>query len=131
MKSFVKSVALGALLLVLGGVARAGSNYDVALTTYVPTASATDFGLGSYPNITGGAYPMKLIIANAGATAQDVSVYDTCTSSTAATLAGVVSLSAAIQTVQVDIPRRTMKLTSPCFIKSATGSTVHLTILYE
>ncbi len=130
MKSIFKSLALAAVLAGVAGLAKA-ADYTVALTTYVPTASATDFGLGAYPNISGTAHPAKLLIANAGATAQDVSIYDTCTSSTAATLAGMVSLSAAIQTAEIELPRRLMKLSSPCFIKSATGSAVRLTVIYE
>jgi len=118
------------VLAVMAGVAKA-ADYTVTLTTYVPTGSAAEFSAGSYPNISGGASLRLIVLANAGATAQDVSIYDTCTSSTAATLAGTISLPGAIGTTVIEVPWRTYKLTSPCFNKSATGSVVKATLLYE
>lgn len=134
-KNTLLAVALAASALLASAIAPQKAqalDYTVALTTYVPTASATDYGLGSYPNISGNLYVRDLWIANAGATAQDISIYDSCTSSMTAVLVGKFSLAAAIGTVNIGqfLPK-SLLLTSPCFTKSATASSVQLNVYYE
>lgn len=106
------------------------ADYDVALTTYVPTASATDFGLGSYPNIARPVKIKQIILANYGADQlQTVTIYDNATSSTAATVAGKITIGSST-TVSVPISG-VWDLYKPAFNKSSTSSTVHATIIYE
>ena len=109
------------------------ADYTLALTTNTPTGSATLFTNGAFPNITGGAYIRGLIIANRGDALQEISVYDTCTSSTAASLAGMIVVgSSTTVTLGADqIPAQIWKLTNPGFIKSSTSSTVQITVLYQ
>ncbi len=133
LKSLMKAALfLGALFCVTHANAL---DAKVVVTTHTPTASATDYSNGSYPNITGNLYLRQLILGNAGATAQDVTVYDTCTSSTAASIAMVINLPASIGTVSVPahapwLPQ-IFRLTSPCITKSSASSVVNATFFYE
>lgn len=133
----LKKVALGVAVLgvlVIGANRAEARDFTIALSTYVPTASAGEFTLGTNPDIAGGVRVRQVILANGGATAQDVSIYDTCTSSTAATLAGVISVPASIGTEYVPptpVIQGLWTLTNPCFTKSSTSSVVHATLLYE
>lgn len=117
-------------------IAAHANSYTVALTTYVPTASAADYTLGAYPNIANSLYLRQLVIANNSATAQDITVYNNCTSSAAAdTVMFHVSLPATIGTYyfpsgNVILPNG-LTLTNPCIARSATTGTTWATFLYE
>ncbi len=136
MKRFKLLFVVGLLALGLGiSPAMAGSKYYVALTTVPVNGTAGEF-TANYPNVSGNLYVRKLIVANSTATtAQTISVYDTCTSTSTGVLklqfysgfAGMIE--PALQTI--DFLPQSLRLTSPCFKKSGTGSTVDLTVLYE
>lgn len=111
------------------------ADYTVDLTTFTPTASAASFTQGSFPNVSGGVNVRHLIVSNDSATAQTITVYDVCTSSTAATVAAKFDLPATIGTYQFPpygefLPRE-FKLTNPCVIRSSTTGTVTLDLFYE
>ncbi len=138
MKRFKLLVAAGLMALGLGfsqPAFAAGSKYYVALTTVPANGTVSEY-TANYPNISGNLYVRKIVVANSTATtAQTISVYDTCTSTTAATLkfqiysgfAGAIA-----QAVQdIDFLPQSFRLSSPCFKKSATGSTVDVTVFYE
>lgn len=138
MKRFKLFIAAGLLALGIGFSSPAmadGLKYYIALTT-VPVNGTTAEFAANYPNVSGAMYVRKIIVANSTATtAQTISVYDTCTSTSAGALklqfysgfAGMIE--PALQTI--DFLPRSLKLTSPCFKKSGTGSTVDFTVLYE
>jgi hypothetical protein len=135
LRAALLSAAIFSVSALIGGQTAHAKDYTVTVTTYVPTGSAGEFTSGGYPNITGGAYIRQIAIANAGATAQTISVYDTCTSSTAATLAGVFDVPATIGTYWAPsgntfLPQ-IFKLTNPCITKSSTSSVVQATFFYE
>jgi hypothetical protein len=123
-------VLLATLVLGLFVGKVSAADYDVALTTYVPTASAGDFVLGAYPNIARPAKIKHIILANYGGAAdQIVTIYDNATSSTAATTAGKIVIGSST-TVQIPV-NGAYDLYKPGFNKSSTSSTVHATIVYE
>jgi hypothetical protein len=128
-KTIIKSIIFGAFVVLAASAAHAGS-FTLDTSTNIPTGSPGEFTAGGYPNKAGSLYVRSLILANSGATVQTVSIYTTATSSTAATLAGKVVL-ASTGTTQVDFPAQTFKLTSPAIIKSATGSNVQATVIYQ
>lgn len=140
MKSFKKVLILGLFAVGFGMLAKpamaAGSKYYVAATTYAANGSVADYTLGAYPNISGNLYVRKLVITNSTATvAQTVSIYDTCTSTTAASLkfksySGAASMvNPAVQVF--DFLPQSFRLTSPCFNKSSTTSDINITVFYE
>jgi hypothetical protein len=118
-----------ALVLALASAspAKAASPYVVTLTTYVPTASATDFTLGAYPNVSGNVHIRKIVLANAGDALQTFSIYNNATSSTAATLKGRVVVPSS-STVSLDFVLGGFTFTNPAFTKSSTSSTLTATI---
>lgn len=127
--------AIGFALLGKPANAAPGSKYYVALTTVPVNASVAEYS-SQYPNITGALFVRKIIFSNsAPATAQTLSVYDTCTSTTAAALKFQTYLgttSMVTQAVQsFDFLPQSFKLTTPCFKKSSTSSTVDMTVFYE
>lgn len=133
------------LALVAGGFAAvqkseaAGQKYYVALTTVPTNGTAGEFA-ANYPNIStttaANLYIRKIIIANSTATTtQTISVFDTCTSTTAASLKLRIYTGAASQ-VQPDLRvfdflPQSFKLSGACFNKSSTLSTVDMTVFYE
>lgn len=128
MKSFMNAMFV---MLVLAAIAVAGS-YTVTLSTYPVKGSVGDFALGTYPNIDNGAKIDKIVIANAGATAQDFEIYTTATSTSAAVLIGTISMPAAIGTYVYDLPGyNPLSLRNVAIRKSATGSVVKATIIYR
>ena len=139
MKSLLKFVGLAAFALAVLGFmpskAMAGSKYYVALTTVPQNGTVTEFA-ANYPNISGGVYVRKIVVSNSTATvAQTISVYDTCTSTSAASLkfqtySGAASMVTPAYQVFDFLPQ-SFRLTSPCFKKSSTGSVVDFTVFYE
>lgn len=138
MKGF-KKLAVALFLAVVGFAAApsfaAGSKYYVALTTVPANGTAAEFA-ANYPNISGNLYVRKIVVSNSTNTVtQTISIYDTCTSTTAATLkfqsysgsSGM--LEPAVQTFEF-LPQ-SFKLSSPCFKKSGVTSTVDFEIFYE
>ncbi|MBX4215808.1 hypothetical protein KW797_02585 [Candidatus Parcubacteria bacterium] len=109
--------------------------YEVALTTYVPTASSGDYTLGAYPNIANNLYVRQLIVSNNSATAQRITVYNNCTSSAAAdTVTAIMDLPATIGTYYFPpnlITPQGFPLTNPCFNRSATTGNTNITVIYE
>lgn len=109
-------------------------SYTVAVTTYVPTDS-TNYTQGAYPNISGNLYLRQLVLSNNSATAQTITVYTTCTSTSAAAVAFKVDLPATIGTYyfpsgNVVLPKD-LPLASPCITRSATTGITQATFLYE
>lgn len=129
MKKLIKGILFGAFVVLAATKAQA-ADYTLDLTTNVPNASLTEYNTGSYPNRSGGLQVRQIILANSGATVQTVSVWDTATSTTAATLAAkfVVPTTG---TYVYEFPAATFRLTSPSFNKSATGSSVQLNLIYQ
>lgn len=143
MKSFKRVLLLGLLSLGLGLAGKpafaAGSSYTVNLTTYVPSgALAGSYTLGAFPNITGNLYVRKIIVSASTSTViQTITAYDLCAATTTAAVdlkfyLGTVNASNyAVPNVEYNFLPQSWKLTSPCFIKSDTGSSVQLTVFYE
>lgn len=112
------------LLVISAGIAMADS-YTVAVDTYVPTAvdlSAT------WPNIDGPAKIGEIIITNSGATIQTVTFYELSESSLTAT-AVAVAVSETTGTIKINLQDEAY--TDLGIVKSATGSTVNVTVFYE
>lgn len=109
--------------------------YAVALTTYVPTASAGDYALGAYPNIANNLYVRQFVVSNNSATAQRITVYNNCTSSISAdTVSFVIDLPATIGSYNLPanlITPQGLPLTNPCFARSATTGSTYLNVIYE
>ena len=140
MKSLKKVLLLGLLALGIGFVAQpamaAGSKYYVALTTYGAKGDVGGFTLGGYPNISGNLYVRKIVISNSTPTVASVlSIYDTCTTTTAATLKFRTYLGAASMVSpavkEFDFLPQSFRLTSPCVNKDTLTNDVHVTIFYE
>lgn len=119
--------------LTLGLSVARSADYTVTLTTYVPTASAADFTLGAYPNITSTVQVRGLFLANGG-NAETVRIYDTCTSSLTATLAMTIiipSSSTWPSGAGQQFPARLFILTNPCINKVSTTNEVKATWIYD
>jgi hypothetical protein len=126
------SAALVALALVSFGSRNAQSaDYEVTLSTIVPTASVGEFTLSGAPQIANAAYIRSLTLSNYGsATTQQIDLYRTATSSTAATVEMTYVLLAST-TVHLDFPARAYRLSNLYIKKSDTGSTAKAQIVYE
>jgi len=124
---------VASLLMVVFAIPALADDYTVVLTTYVPTASAGDFVLGAYPNIDNGAKIDMIVISNLGATAQTITFWDTCTSSTTASTCATFSIVAtAGEEIKIDYPYyNPLEVTNLGISKSATGSVVHANIQYR
>lgn len=138
MKKLLLGVALVASLFIASGVAPQAAHatsYTVALTTYVPTASVGDYALGAYPNVTGTIYARQVIVTNNNATAQRITAYTNCTSSTSAdTVAFIMDIPATIGTYSLTpnwILPQALPLVNPCFNRSSTTGVTNLDLLYE
>lgn len=142
MKSFKKVLLLGLLSLGLGLASKpamaAGSSYTVALTTFVPSGATLSgsYTLGAFPNITGNLYVRKLVVsASTNTVIQTITAYDTCAATTTAAVDFKFYLGAAsssqLAPMEFDFLPQSWKLTSPCFIKNDTTSSVQLTVFYE
>jgi hypothetical protein len=125
--------ALFCLIVMLGMAAIVSADsYTVTIPSHTVTGTVGDFTLGAFPQITGGAYVQEIIIANAGATAQDVEIYTTATSTTTATLVTTISLPAAIGTYSYSMPTGTpLKLRNVAIRKSSASSVVKGTLIYR
>lgn len=146
MKRFKLSASLLGLVLFSSAVF-AASPFIVTVSSVVPNGSANgsaQFTAAGYPSYTGTLSVRKINLAytTTSATAQTeyVELWDTCTSSTAATLKwrGVVqstiTLGGTGPYLNTDIAPRLMTLTSPCFTRSAndiTNGTIKATLFYE
>lgn len=140
MKGLKSLLFVGAMLCALTVAPRwamaASSPFTVTVGTVVPNGSvngAAAFTASSYPNYTGTLSVRKITVANTSSpTAEQIQLWDVCTSSTVATLkwTGVV---AASSTLNVDITPRLMNMTSPCFSKGTFDSTdvIKATLWYE
>lgn len=137
LKKILLGVGLAAAFLVASGVspqAAHATSYTVALSTIVPTASAADYTAGSYPNVTGSMYVRQSIVTNSSATAQRITVYNNCTSSTSATIALQFDIPATIGAYSLTpnwILPQVFPLTSPCIIRSSTTGFTNLDLFYE
>lgn len=133
-KRFILSLfVVLSLLMVVFALPVLADDYTVALTTFVPTASAGDFVLGAYPNIDNGVRVDKIVISNLGATAQTITLWDTCTSSTTASTCATFSVVAtAGEEIVIDYPYyNPLSVRNLGISKSATGSVVHANIQYR
>ncbi len=110
-------------------------DYTVAITTYVPTDGAAQFAQGAYPNIADNLYFRQLAVSNNSATAQTITVYDTCTSSMTATVAFKMDLPATIGTYWYpaygELPRKVLQLSNPCITRSSTTGVTQGSFYYE
>jgi len=81
MKKFLIGIVIATalILVLLPGLAKA-DDFDIALTTNVPTASADN----ATADITGNIKIDKVTLSNAGTTVQVVTIYELATSSTTA-----------------------------------------------
>jgi len=131
-----KSLLLVMLLLVLsiflvGPEIVHADDYDIALTTYVPTASVAN----ATADIAGNIKIDKIILSNNGDANQTVTIYDLAVSSLTATSRMVVDVSSnTVHTVPViiDYPyHNPMKVTDFAIRKSTTTSGINAYILYR
>lgn len=139
MKRFIFGIAL---LLMAGGVFAANNNYYVSVGTNavvgVSTAPWTAGGL-QWPNIIGDVQWRKLILSNSGNVFQEVTFYENCTSTTAASIFTVITLSSsstADNPVVIDFANKwTGYYEAECsnlgIMKSSTASDVDLTLFYK
>ncbi len=136
MKRFTSRLAV-ALALAIASVSYFGprpafaADYQVTLSTIVPTASANDFTLSAMPNIANASYIRAITLANyAGAAVQTVDIYRTATSSTAAAIEMTVVVPAST-TVHLDFPARAWRINGFGIKKSDTTSTTKASVIYE
>ena len=122
MKKLVLSLCL---LFTFGTAIVMADSYTVAVDTYLPTA--VDLS-ASWPNIDGNAKIGEVIITNSGATVQTVTFYELSESSLTAS-AVAVAVIATTGTITVDLSKEIYDDLG--IIKSATGSTVNVTVHYE
>ena len=122
MKKIILSLCF---LFVIGvGIAMADS-YTVDVDTYVPTAvdlSAT------WPNIGGPAKIGEVLITNSGATVQTVTFYELSESSTTA---AEIATAVITTTGTLKINLQDEPYTDLGIVKSATATTVTVTVFYE
>jgi len=122
MKKIILSLCF---LFVIGvGIAMADS-YTVDVDTYVPTAvdlSAT------WPNIDGPAKIGEVLITNSGATVQTVTFYELSESSTTA---AEIATAVITTTGTLKINLQDEPYTDLGIVKSATATTVTVTVFYE
>ena len=80
---------LGVIALSFVGIAQAGNNYVATLSSFTVASDTTTFAT-LYPQISGGAVIDKLVFSttNTISTPILIGLYDTCTSTTAATVDG-------------------------------------------
>jgi len=130
-----KSIILLIILSIIGisqiGIA---GDYTVALSTHNPTAGATDFTNGGYPNIAGGVKIDKIILTNGilNTVAQVITIYDTCTSSITATAAQTYDLAASTGPVTVNYSAHNpLILRNMGMKKSSATSAVNVNIQYR
>ncbi len=134
-KKIFLTVLVSCLLVLSFTFPAFANDYTLALTTHNPTACLLDFTSGAYPNIAGGTKIDKIVWATNNSTvAQTLQIYDTCTSSTAATLAYTIYFDTNTdnQITEINFPYyNPLILTSPGFNKSGTGSTVNVNVQYR
>lgn len=143
MKRF--NILMASLLALFLGVSAAvvfaASPLEVTVSTVIPNGSvngAAAFTAAGYPNISASTVRIrKIFISNDGA-AERVTVWKTCTSSTAATAVwdGIVSSSITANVgegnLNVDWLPNAMNVAAPCIHKGLNGSgTVKAHIIYE
>lgn len=152
MKSLKKGLALALMALGLVGAvgpfAYAASPFIVTVSSVVPNGAgngASQFTGAGYPNYTGNLSVRHIGIAytttSSGAQTEYVELWNTCTSSTTATLKwrGIVQSTATGSGqpgpyLDIALEPRLMNLTSPCFTRSAndiTNGTIKATLWYE
>lgn len=132
MKKRIAIVGIVAALIGAAIIAR-GADYTVTLSTYNPLGSTAEYTAGAYPNISGTVQLRSLILANNGPM-ETVSLYDTCTSSTAATLAATFIVGSSTTYPASggnQFPARLFILTSPCIKKSTTTTDLKATLIYD
>jgi hypothetical protein len=127
----IAALTLGVACLGLGPRPAFAADYEVTLSTIVPTASAADFTLAAFPQIANSMAIRTLTLSNyAGAAVQTVNIYRTATSSTAAAIEMTYVVPAS-STVHVNFPARAWKLSNIGLNKSDTTSTVKAQVTYE
>lgn len=110
-------------------------DFQLALTTFSAVENVGHYySQSTYPSISGNILLRNVVLSNFGGFDQKVSIYDTCTSSSAARLALVV-ISKASDTAKVPdtwfLPN-VFQLSNPCLHKGTSdGGTVNATLLYE
>jgi len=131
MKKFLIGIviAVAMLLVLMPGQAKA-DDFDIALTTNVPTASADN----ATADITGNIKIDEITLSNAGTTVQVVTIYELATSSTTASSRLVIDVPSNAVDGPIIIPwpfHNPMVIHDLAIRKSATGSVVNAYILYR
>jgi len=140
MKSLKKVLLIGLLAFGLGfwfQKANGAGPYTVDLSTNPGNGTVQGYASGAFPNISGNLYVRKLVVsASTNTVNQTISIYTTCTSTTAATLAykfylNAVTAGPELNMVSQDFLPQRFKLANPCMNKSDTTSNVQATLFYE
>jgi len=109
-------------------------DYTCTLSTYNVTGTTSEFALGAYPQIADGVIVDKLVFSNSGTTLQTISIYDTATSISAASLSQTFILpSSATATITIiDYPgHNPLKLRNMSVNKSSTATDVYMNVQYR
>jgi len=136
--------ALIAIVFVVGlGSVVNADNYSGTLSTFTVTSATMNFVASGYPMINGGAKIDKIILSSTETLTLPIliSVYDTCTSTTAATEDGYwvypaspTAFGASLGMISVDYPVNNPRIyTSPAFYMKANGlgKKVYIDIQYR
>lgn len=133
LKNKMSLVALVAALFISAAVHAFDVNIAVStVDAKGATNGANAFTAAGYPNITGTVNIRQIVSTNYGLP-QTISIYDTCTSSTAAVLAMKVVLPSTSTNFGNELLPRVLRLTSPCVTRGNEdgGGSANVTILYE
>ncbi len=145
MKKLFFMFLVGMFLIGIGGQAFA-LNYSVALTTFAAdnNAGAVVSFAAEYPNVDGGIHIRKIVFTTTNSIAVPVliRVYDTATSTTAATIdgywvfTGTNTSSPGNHTYEIDYPKEEsagLFYTDPGFYSDTAQTTVkiYMTLIYE
>ncbi len=111
--------------LVSVGVSRA-DDFTLTLSTINPTSSVADYGAGTFPTVSDKMWLRFITIAQSSTTVQTITIYDTCSSSSAATVAYTAYIPATIGNYSIPkdglFPARLFNLEDMCITKSVAGN---------
>ena len=122
------------VLLIELAVISFAADYTCTLSTYNVKGTTSEFALGAYPQIADGVIVDKLVFSNSGTTLQTISIYDTATSTSAASLSQIFILpSSATATITIiDYPgHNPLKLRNMSVNKSSTATDVYMNVQYR
>ena len=122
------------VLLIELAVISFAADYTCTLSTYNVKGTTSEFALGAYPQIVDGVIVDKLVFSNSGTTLQTISIYDTATSISAASLSAkfILPSSATATITIIDYPRHNpLKLRNMAVNKSSTATDVYMNVQYR